>query len=75
MRFRIRRVQEAGVRKAGFDGINNFSTVWDPDTDIAKNNNIFEMVKRRAARWIINSFDSRLQIVSTKYFQPCNGRH
>lgn len=50
MRFRIRRVQEAGVRKAGFDGINNFSTVWDPDTDIAKNNNIFEMVKRRAAR-------------------------
>lgn len=50
MRFRIRRVQEAGVRKAGFDGINNFSTVWDPDTDIAKNNNIVEMVKRRAAR-------------------------
>ena len=48
MRFRIRRVQEAGVRKAGFDGINNFSTVWDPDT--AKNNNIVEMVKRRAAR-------------------------
>ena len=48
MRFRIRRVQEAGVRKAGFDGINNFSTVWDPD--IAKNNNIDEMVKRRAAR-------------------------
>ena len=50
MRFRIRQVQEAGVRKAGFDGINNFSTVWDPDTDIAKNNNIDEMVKRRAAR-------------------------
>ena len=50
MRFRIRRVQEAGVRKAGFHGINNFSTVWDPDTDSAKNNNIVEMVKRRAAR-------------------------
>ena len=49
MRFCIRRVQEAGVRKAGFDGINNFSTVWDPDTDSAKNNNIDEMVKRRAA--------------------------
>lgn len=48
MRFRIKQVQEAGVRKAGFDGINNFSTVWDPD--IAKNNNIDEMVKKRAAR-------------------------